>query len=222
MNSKRSLKTADGSLTFFNKEAGETYHSVTGALEEAFGKFIAPTGVERLASRAFVVFDICFGLGYNTTAALHTFLEQATETGFMELYAFEIDKWIIGQAAKINVPEFIEESYSAIRGLAGHGSVYSDNFSLNLIVGDVRKTLPGLRLRADLVFLDPFSPKHAPDLWQQKFITEIRNHLLPGGVLTTFSCARSVRDALRANGFEVSDGPRIGRRGPSTVAKVFK
>lgn len=216
------MRTADGSLTFFNQEAGETYHSVTGAFEEAFGKFIAPSGIDRLASRPFVVFDICFGLGYNTAAALHTFLEHATETGFIEIYAFEIDKWIISQAAKINVPESIDGTYFAARALVKHGSVYSDNFSLNLLVGDVRKTLPRLRLRADLVFLDPFSPKHAPDLWQPGFITEVRNHMLPGAVLTTFSCARPVREALRANGFEVSDGPRIGRRGPSTVAKVFK
>ena len=226
MKGRRILKTADGSLTYFNAAVGETYHSITGAFDEAFWKFIVPTGINGLASHPFVVFDICFGMGYNTTAVLHSFLENMSEHGLMELYAFEQDRWILEQIARLKVPEYISESYSATRAfaraaLAGR-CLKSEHFRLNLLIGDVRQTLPQLRLKADLIMLDPFSPKRAPELWEPRFIAEVRRHMAPGAVLTTFSCARSVRETLRAHGAHISDGPRLGRRGPSTVAKVFK
>ena len=39
-----------------------------------------------------------------------------------------------------------------------------------------------------------------------------------GGVLATYSCAKIVRENLIAAGFEVKDGPCVGRRAPSTIA----
>jgi tRNA U34 5-methylaminomethyl-2-thiouridine-forming methyltransferase MnmC len=39
-----------------------------------------------------------------------------------------------------------------------------------------------------------------------------------GAMMSTYSCARIVRDNLKNAGFEVKNGPIIGRRSPSTIA----
>ncbi|RMF05353.1 hypothetical protein D6764_04890, partial [Candidatus Woesearchaeota archaeon] len=70
----------------------------------------------------------------------------------------------------------------------------------------------------DVVFLDAFSPSKNRELWSSEFIGNLFKMCKKGAYLTTFSCARIVRENLKRAGFEVGDGPRVGRRGPSTVA----
>ena len=41
----------------------------------------------------------------------------------------------------------------------------------------------------------------------------------PGAKLSTYSCAKSVRQNMIAAGFNVLDGPAIGRKSPATIAK---
>ena len=43
--------------------------------------------------------------------------------------------------------------------------------------------------------------------------------MIKESILATYSCARIVRDNLKEAGFEVFDGPSVGRRAPSTIAK---
>lgn len=69
-----------------------------------------------------------------------------------------------------------------------------------------------------LVFFDPFSPKKHPHLWEVPFFEEVFRSMNKNSFLTTYSCARKVRDAMKVVGFEVFDGPSVGRKSPSTVA----
>jgi predicted methyltransferase len=60
-------KTRDGSITYFNTQVGDAYHSVTvGAIEEAIEKYVKPTKIKD----GMRVLDFCFGLGYNSLAVL--------------------------------------------------------------------------------------------------------------------------------------------------------
>ena len=72
--------------------------------------------------------------------------------------------------------------------------------------------------KADAVFFDPFSPKKVPDMWEKEFFKDIFDAMKNNSILATYSCARVVRDNLKAVGFKVEDGPKIGRRSPSTLA----
>ena len=63
------IKTKDNSFTFFNEEFQEHYHSISGALEEANKKFIEPLELKD----GMTILDICFGLGYNTLAAIEKY-----------------------------------------------------------------------------------------------------------------------------------------------------
>jgi tRNA U34 5-methylaminomethyl-2-thiouridine-forming methyltransferase MnmC len=65
--------TADGSFTFISKEFGEFFHSHYGARQESFFKFASPTQLALKANKPVLrLLDVCYGLGYNTAAALQT------------------------------------------------------------------------------------------------------------------------------------------------------
>ena len=83
----------------------------------------------------------------------------------------------------------------------------------------IKDDLKYLKEKVDCVFLDPFSPKKTPELWTREFFNGIFKIMKPGAKLATYSCARVVRDNLKAEGFTITDGPKVGRRGPSTIAE---
>jgi len=62
------------------------------------------------------------------------------------------------------------------------------------------------------------TPKKCPELWTFEFFSDIKKVMKKGGVLATYSCARSVRENLIQAGFHVKDGPCVGRWAPSTLA----
>ncbi len=68
------------------------------------------------------------------------------------------------------------------------------------------------------MFLDPFSPKKCLQLWTKEFFDNIHRVMKKKSRLATYSCARIVRDNLKSAGFMIQDGPKLWRRGPSTIA----
>ncbi len=196
--------TKDGSVTFFNKKYDEWYHSKTGAVEEAFEKYAKPCKLKN----GMKILDICFGIGYNSAAALDTVNE-------LRIVALENDSKIIKKILKLD-SKF--DSYCVIKDVALNGQYDKDGVRVDLVMGDARKSVKELKEKFDVVFLDPFSPKKCPELWTFEFFSDIRKVMKKGGVLATYSCARSVRENLVKAGFRVEDGPCVGRNAPSTLA----
>ena len=83
--------TEDNSITFYNKEVEDHYHTKSGAREEAFEKHAKALEIKDNS----VIFDICFGLGYNTAAALDL-------KGNLTIYCFENDKEILKKILEID------------------------------------------------------------------------------------------------------------------------
>ncbi|MCF7861609.1 hypothetical protein K9M79_05165 [Candidatus Woesearchaeota archaeon] len=223
------IKTDDGSYTFFSEQYGEHYHSITGADEESMKKFVEPAvkiiesrlGLTNssLTSPTIYIIDVCFGLGYNSAAFLD-YLGNIIPTDEQKIQihiaGLENDQEIID---KIKANDSSFKSYPIIKKLASDGIYSKNNIKIELHMGDARITVKDVPKNwANLVFLDPFSPKKCPQLWTEEFFRNIYERMSSNSCLTTYSCARSVRDNLRAVGFEVVDGPRVGRRAPSTIA----
>lgn len=196
-------QTNDRSFTFFNEDYQEAYHSLTGALEEAQKKFIEPLDVKE----GQVILDICFGLGYNSFAAM----EHAKH---LKIIALEKDERILEALQEIK----INKKYEIIKHVAREKYYKDQDYEIQLILGPGEQTIKEVKEIFDCVFLDPFSPKKNPELWTKEFFEEIYKRMKPGANLATYSCARSVRDNLKAAGFLVKDGPKVKRRGPSTLA----
>lgn len=69
--------TNDGSVGLFNTDFDDIYHSATGALTEAYEKFIYPVDFDSLLKKKSIkVLDICYGIGYNTKSFLNFLFEN--------------------------------------------------------------------------------------------------------------------------------------------------
>ncbi|MFC1728305.1 tRNA (5-methylaminomethyl-2-thiouridine)(34)-methyltransferase MnmD [Nanoarchaeota archaeon] len=207
----KKVMTKDGSETFYSKEYTETYHSTSGALQEGFEKFVGPSGLFEGCK----ILDICFGIGYNSLAAIHTAIEDNLK---ISITAIENDPKIVRRIKDVVMDEKYRKAHGIIKKVVEDKEYKDDLISIKLIIDDARKTVKKLNNKFDFVFFDPFSPKKHPELWTEEFFKDIYK-IMNKGVLTTYSCARVVRDNLRSAGFNVEDGPSIGRRGPSTIAK---
>jgi tRNA U34 5-methylaminomethyl-2-thiouridine-forming methyltransferase MnmC len=214
--------TDDGSFTFFSSAFGEAFHSHFGAKQEAEGKFVLPTHLcVRAQQPSLVLLDICYGLGYNTAAALEAIwhVNPACQVRWIGLELNpDVPKAAIAQGFLELWPASLQP---ILLGLAEHGQYHSSALQAQLWLGDARQTIQALvkqDFRADAIFLDPFSPPHCPQLWTVEFLREVSLCLVPTGRLATYSCAASVRTALQLAGLCMGSTPPVGRRSPGTVA----
>ncbi len=208
------VTTQDGAVTFFNEQYREHYHTLTGAREEAIRKFAQPC-IPFIEERKTVrILDLCFGLGYNTAAALEVFWEFNPDF-HLHVTGIEIDEHILQEIRRIDAPF---AHFSLIQELAAKQRLSQERLDAELLVGDARELLPSLKQRFDVVFFDPFSRTKHPEMWEPSFLKTLADHCRKGCVLTTYSCARPFRNDLIALGFEIRDGPVVGRRAPSTIA----
>lgn len=215
--------TADGSFTFFSEEFGQLFHSHSGAKQEAEAKFVAPCQLSERASssQSLYLLDICYGLGYNTAAALDA-IWAANPLCRVELVALESDLTVPRQAIARKLLEAWPPPVSQLLAkLAATCQVETPQLHAQLEIGDARQQLSRIRnsgFRADAIFLDPFSPDKCPQLWTVEFLAMAAQCLQPAGRLATYSCAAAVRTALQLAGLQVAPTPSIGRRSPGTVA----
>ena len=197
------IKTKDNSFTFFNEEFQEHYHSISGALEEANKKFIEPLELKD----GMTILDICFGLGYNTLAAIEKYKN-------LKIIALENDPKILEELQRIELKGKLE----IIKKLTKEKYYKDENYEITLILGDAKETIKQVKDKVDIVFLDPFSPKKNPELWTKEFFSDIYSIMKKESKLATYSCAGQVRRNLKEVGFKIKDGPCVGRRAPSTIA----
>lgn len=207
--------TPDGSVTFHNSQFDEAYHSKSGAKEEAVEKFVKPCLIREIAKTGKIkILDFCFGLGYNTAAAIDAALEENPHC-VIEVVGLEIDEQMLQLLPSI--PDSFR-SYSFIKETIKDNYNYNkNNLNIQIVLGDAIETIKKLNGEYDAVFFDPFSPKKCPGLWTEDIFRECYRLLRKEGRLATYSCARVVRDNMRAVGFTVIDGPQLWRRGPSTI-----
>jgi tRNA U34 5-methylaminomethyl-2-thiouridine-forming methyltransferase MnmC len=214
--------TADGSFTFFSNEFGEYFHSTQGAKEEALLKFAEPCQLAQKAQQPVLrLLDVCYGLSYNTAAALEVIWANNPNC-CIELVALELDPSVPRTAIAHHllnswsppIPELLEE-------LATSFTVQTPRLHAQLLLGDARATIEQVHqsnFQADAIFLDAFSPRRCPQLWTVEFCQQLARCCASTGRLTTYSCAASVRSALIAAGFKLSQTPPLRGRQPGTLA----
>ncbi|WP_392531188.1 tRNA (5-methylaminomethyl-2-thiouridine)(34)-methyltransferase MnmD [Nostoc sp. C117] len=214
--------TADGSFTFVSQEFGESFHSHYGAKEESFFKFVEPTQLATVAQKpALRLLDICYGLGYNTAAALQT-IWAVNPSCNVELIGLELNPGVPQAAIAHQLFDNWNCNFTEIlKELAFEHQVETAYLKAKLLIGDARNTIALVRqsdFSADAIFLDAFSPPQCPQLWTVEFIQQLSLCLHPDGLLATYSCAAAVRTALLCAGLAIGSTPPVGRRSPGTVA----
>ncbi len=211
------ILTADNTETFMNLQIKESYHSQTGAVEEALKKYAVPCKIKELAKSGKIrILDVCFGLGYNSAMAIDVALEENPSCE-IEVIGLEYDPTILEKIQEVNPPI---RSFKQYKRLApSQLSFQEKNVDVTVILGDARETIKKLAESSfDAVFFDPFSPKTAPHMWQIPFFEQTYRVMKNSAILATYSCARMARENMAKAGFLYDDGPIVGRRGPGTIA----
>ncbi len=215
------ILTADNSETFLNVNLGESYHSQTGAVEEALKKYVIPCKIKELAKTGKIkILDVCFGMGYNSAMAISVALEENPDCE-IEVVGLEYDPEIISKIQEVNpaIPFFVHYKQLTPQQL----EFTQGKISVKVMLGDARETCKQLPENYfDAIFFDPFSPKTAPEMWQVPFFQEMWWVIKRTGTLATYSCARMARDNISQAGFLYDDGPLVGRRGPGTIATKWE
>ncbi|MEB3292735.1 MAG: MnmC family methyltransferase [Synechococcales bacterium] len=215
--------TQDGSFTFFSEAFGEAFHSVQGARSEAFVKFAQATDLAQQAQRGSLkLLDVCYGLGYNTAAALETLWAINPECQ-VELYGLELDATVPqGSIAAPLLEVWSAQIQPILRSLAEQFTYQDNRLQARLLIGDARQTIQTLSqipFAADAIFFDPFSPRRCPQLWTVEFFQQVAQCLAPDGKLATYSRSASVRSAMQSAGLSIGTIPLVGDSPPHEWAQ---
>jgi len=203
--------TRDGSFTFFSETFGEAFHSQQGAKTEAFQKFAVATDLALLAQRdSLKLLDVCYGLGYNTAAALET-IWAINPTCQIEVYGLELDATVpLAAIAPPLIQTWSPLVQTVLQDIAQHHVCQMPQLQAKLLLGDARQTIQTLGDRpfqADAIFFDPFSPRRCPQLWTVEFLACMARCLAPTGKLATYSRSASVRVAMQLAGLQIGTIP---------------
>jgi tRNA U34 5-methylaminomethyl-2-thiouridine-forming methyltransferase MnmC len=214
--------TEDGSVTFWSDTFQETFHSSHGAKHEAEAKFVTPAKIaEKAKTQAqFNILDVCYGLGYNSAAAIACVSELPDRRANLHIIALENNLEVPQKAIAAGLVDIWQPAIAQILKTAAEAqTVVTENLSLQLLIGEARQTISQVPTKwADAIFLDPFSPPHCPQLWTVEFIQLLANCLKPDGYLVTYSSSAAVRAAMLLAGLQIGAIAPIGRKSPSTIA----
>ena len=188
--------TEDGSLTVFDREAGECFKSRHAARSEAEHVFYGPAVLDSPLygkTVGFRVLELGFGLGTNF---LH-FLGRGFEGEFLS-----IDRDLAGARFFLGQGQ----DSGALGELVEKKRWTGGRMAAALLEEDFFTALPRLRAEgylAHAVLFDPFSPKANPSCWTAELFALAAGVLAPGGRLVTYSVSRAAKDGATAAGLIV-------------------
>ena len=220
--------TEDGSVTFWSETFQETFHSSHGAKHESEAKFVIPA---KIAEKAKIqtqlnILDVCYGLGYNTAAAIACVsdLSSGDRPAHLNIIALENNLEVPQKAIATGLVNIWSPAIAQILTTAAATQTVKTEdlglkLDLQLLIGDARQTISQVPSQwADAIFLDPFSPPHCPQLWTVEFMQLLANCLKPDGYLVTYSSSAAVRAAMLQAGLQIGAIAPVGRKSPSTIA----
>jgi len=218
------VATSTGAAAVRDRAVGEVMHPVVGAGAESERLYVAQSRLrQRLAAGGapLVLFDVGLGAGSNALAALRAARAAPPGSRRLEVVSFERE---LGALALACSPEgaralgLSAEDLRAASALLAAGRHEEPGLGWRLALGEARTGLRGEAARADLVFWDPYSPRHNPELWTVEAFAALRAACGPEAALFTYSTATAVRCALLLAGFFVGAGDPSGPKEETTAA----
>lgn len=199
--------TADGSTTIRIPDWNENYHSSHGAIQEAKHVFIV-NGLDLFKNQAEIsILEIGFGTGLN---AFITFLETLNKekVNYVGVEAYPI---LADEALQMNyVNELQAQEYTSI-----FSKMHSCDWEKEILIASHFNFTKRQQLFQDiedknqynLIYFDAFGFPLQPELWSELIFKKMFDALLPNGVLVTYACRTSIKNAMIAAGFTIEKLP---------------
>jgi len=206
---RKIITTSDGSTTIQIVDWNEQYHSIHGAIQEAYHVFIKK-GLSLYKDRAIAILEIGFGTGLN---ALITYIEAQNfnlKIDYTGVEAYPVSPEEIKQLnyiAQLEAQKF-EGEFDTMHTSEWEKTVeISSTFSLLKQQKDFMQITD--KAAYDLIYFDAFGARVQPELWTEEIFKIMYAALNINGVLVTYAAKGSVRRAMLSVGFEVErlDGP---------------
>lgn len=198
---KKVVLCEDGTNTLFSVEFDEPYHSTKdGALHESLEKHVKPALALSKEKSKLTILDICFGLGYNTFATLYYIKKLGLKTK-VHILSPEFDEGLVRSLDTFDFPPEFDTIKHIIKAISSDLYYEDEQFKIEILLGDARKSIPSIQKKVDIIYQDAFSPTHNPLLWTTEHFSDIRALCKEDAILTTYSTAAAIRLGLYENDF---------------------
>lgn len=206
---RKIIKTSDGSTTIKIVEWDEQYHSIHGAIQEAYHVFIK-NGLSLFKNQSVQILEIGFGTGLNTIITQIESKNFNLNIAYTGVEAYPVS---VKEIAQLNYIEQLKAQDYESQFNKMHESEWevscsiSDNFELTKQQKDFMEIKD--ENVYDLIYFDAFGARVQPELWTESIFKIMFDALQENGVLVTYAAKGSVRRAMLAVGFTVErlDGP---------------
>jgi tRNA U34 5-methylaminomethyl-2-thiouridine-forming methyltransferase MnmC len=214
------LTTNDGSTTIHLPDWDESYHSKHGAIQEAYHVFIK-SGLSLFEVKSVSILEIGFGTGLN---AFITYLEtkkvnQTIDYIGVEAYPVQVEEALqMNYVSELNASDEIEIFNKMHKCNWEEKQNISDKFSLTKrkqFFQDVTD-----ENAFDLIYFDAFGFRVQPELWSLEIFKKMYLALKPNGILVTYACRSSIKNAMLECGFKVEKLP--GAPGKREMLRAIK
>lgn len=203
------IQTKDGSTSILLPDWNETYHSKFGAIQEAKHVFIK-NGLSLFSGESVSILEIGFGTGLN---AFITYLETQNSRQTIDYTGVEAYPVSEEDALKMNYVSELEANSSEEIFLKMHQGNWNEKVELdsNFTLEKQNKKFQEINdeEKYDLIYFDAFGFRVQPELWSLEIFQIMFKALKPNGVLVTYACRSSIKNAMKESGFEVEklNGP---------------
>jgi tRNA U34 5-methylaminomethyl-2-thiouridine-forming methyltransferase MnmC len=205
---RKIVRTSDGSTTIQIPEWNEQYHSMHGAVQEAYHVFIQ-AGLRQFSNRELRVLEVGFGTGLNALITLLEAPSLALEIGYS---ALETEPVTEGEWRQLSYGSDLEDPSAQPFFEALHRAPWEEpaeirrGFTLVKRLTDVREFTPD-PAPFDLIYFDAFGARVQPELWTLDIFRRMYSALGEGGLLLTYAAKGSVRRAMQSAGFRTDRLP---------------
>lgn len=216
------IRTNDGSTTIHLPEWNESYHSKHGAIQEAYHVFIK-NGLSLKQGQAISVLEIGFGTGLN---CFITYLEAQKNNQQIDYVGVEAYPVAQEEALLMNYPKEINETETPMFQQM-HESHWEQKNSLseNFTLTKRKQFFQDItdENAFDLIYFDAFGFRVQPELWSEEIFAAMFRALKPNGVLVTYACRTSIKNAMLSAGFSVEKLPGApGKREMLRASKALQ
>jgi len=215
------LTTNDGSTTIHLPDWDESYHSKHGAIQEAYHVFIK-SGFSLIKGNSISILEIGFGTGLN---AFITYLEAKKSNQTIDYVGVEAYPVEVAEALQMNYVSELDATNEITIFSKMHESNWeekqniTDNFSLTKrkqFFQDISD-----ENTFDLIYFDAFGFRLQPELWSLEIFQKMYKAIKTDGVLVTYACRGSIKQAMLECGFKVEKLPGApGKREMIRATKI--
>lgn len=201
--------TGDGSLTFFNAEVGEHYHSAHGAYQESKHVFVGAGLIhfqELHPKTPIRILEVGFGTGLNFLLSADYCFEHKLALHYIGIEAFplqaeQLKSTCYNQYLNHSIVwEGLVQQYAD--ALQQETSVpIAKDINLQIAVNPLMDFHTASEV--DIIYFDAFAAIHQPEMWTAEVLAHTCQFLAPGGIFVTYSITGHLKRTLKALGFRI-------------------